>query len=63
MCIRVDAAAEGVIHEVIAEAKEHPEPVQQGVRKDPAQGPSAPSSEQHPKASPGAHPINLNYDT
>ena len=45
MCICVDVAAEGVVYEVIAEAKEHPEQVQQGVHKDPAQGPSAPSSE------------------
>ena len=52
MCIRVDAAAEGVVYEVIAEAKEHPEQVQQGVRKDPAQGPSAPSSEQQPEGKP-----------
>ena len=52
MCIRVDAAAEGVVYEVIAEAKEHLEQVQQGVRKDPAQGPSAPSSEQQPEGKP-----------
>ena len=52
MCIRVDAAAEGVVYEVIAEAKEHPEQVQQGVRKDPAQGPSTPSSEQQPEGKP-----------
>ncbi|XP_025792398.1 proline-rich proteoglycan 2-like isoform X2 [Panicum hallii] len=47
-----DAAAEGVVYEVIAEAKEHPEQVPQGVRKDPAQGPSAPDSEQQPKGKP-----------
>jgi hypothetical protein len=52
MCIRVDAAAEGVVYEVIAEAKEHSEQVQQGVRKDPAQSPSAPSSEQQPEGKP-----------
>ena len=52
MCIHVDAAAEGVVYEVNAEAKEHPEQVQQGVRKDPAQGPFAPSSEQQPEGKP-----------
>ena len=52
MCIRVDAAAEGVVYEVIAEAKEHPEQVQPGVRKDPAQGPFALALSSSPKASP-----------
>ena len=52
MCICVDAAAEGVVYEVIAEAKEHPEQVQQEVRKDPAQGPAEPNSEQQPEGKP-----------
>ena len=46
MCIRVAVAAEGVVYEVIAEPQEHPEQVQQEVRKDPAQGPVEPSPEQ-----------------
>ena len=46
MCIRVAVAAERVVYEVIAEPQEHPEQVQQEVRKDPAQGPVEPSPEQ-----------------
>ena len=52
ICIRVDTAAEGVIYEVIAEPKEHPEQAQQEVHKDSAQGPVDPSSEQQPEGKP-----------
>ena len=49
ICIRVAAAAEEVVYEVVAEPQEPLEQAQQ------AQFTTVPSSS--PKASPGAHPI------
>ena len=46
ICIRVDAAAEGVVYEVIAEPHEHPKQSQQEVHEHPAQGPVEASPEQ-----------------
>ena len=58
ICTRVAAAAEEVVYEVVAEP---PEPQgqapQEEVRGESAQGPA------NPKASPGACPIILNYDS
>ena len=64
ICIRVDTAAEGAVYEVIAEPQEQQGQVQQEERREhPSQGPAEPSVEQQPEGKPGAHPINLNYDT
>ena len=49
--------------EVIAAPQEQSEQAQEERRENPAQGPSDPALSSSPKASPGAHPINLNYDT
>ena len=49
ICIRVDAAAEGVAYEVIAEPKEQ---AQQETHEHPAQGPAEPSVEQQPEGKP-----------
>ena len=58
ICIRVDAAAEGAVYEVIAEPQEQQGQVQQEERHEhPAQGPAEPVSSSSPKASPGAHLI------
>ena len=47
ICIRVDAAAEGAVYEVIAEPQEQQGQVQQEERREhPAQGPAEPSVEQ-----------------
>ena len=46
ICIRVDAAAEGAVYEVIAEPQEQQGQVhQEGRREHPAQGPAEPSVE------------------
>ena len=47
ICIRVAAAAEDVVYEVVAEPQEpHGQAPQQEVRGEPAQGPTHPSAEQ-----------------
>ena len=66
ICIRVAAAAEEVIYEVVAEPPEPLEQAQQEERREnQAQGPVDPGVEQQTqgKPSPGAQPIYLNYDT
>ena len=51
ICIRVDAAAEGAMYEVIAEPQEQQGQVQQEERHEhPAQGPAEP--EQQPEGKP-----------
>ena len=52
ICIRVAAAAEEVVYEVIAEPREQQEQAQKEVHKDSAQGPVDPSSEQQPEGKP-----------
>ena len=53
ICIRVDAAAEGAVYEVIAEPQEQQGQVQQEERREhPAQGPAEPSVEQQPEGKP-----------
>ena len=53
ICIRVDAAAEGAVYEVIAGPQEQQGQVQQEERrKHPAQGPAEPSVEQQPEGKP-----------
>ena len=49
ICIRVDAAPEGVTYEVIAEPQEQ---AQQETHEHPAQGPVDSSSEQQPEGKP-----------
>ena len=57
-CIRIDAAAEGVVYEVVAEPQEpQGQTLQQEDREGPAQGPIHPSTEQQTQGKPGAHPI------
>ena len=51
------------MYEVIAALQEQPDQAQEERRENPAQDPSDPALSNSPKASPGAHPINLNYDT
>ena len=49
MCIRVAAAAEEVVYEVVAEPQEPLEQAQQEERREaPAQGPVHPRTEQQP---------------
>ena len=61
MCIRVAAAAEEIVYEVVAEPQESQgQALQQEDREEPAQFTLALSSRR--KASPGVHPIILNYD-
>ena len=52
ICIRVDAAAEGAVYEVIAGSQEQWGQVQQENCEHPAQGPSDPSSEQQTQGKP-----------
>ena len=53
ICIRVDAAAEGAVYEVIAEPQEQQGQVQQEERREhPVQGPAEPSVEQQPEGKP-----------
>ena len=55
ICIRVDAAAEGAVYEVIAEPQEQQGQVQQEERRErehPAQGSAEPSVEQQPEGNP-----------
>ena len=53
MCIRVAAAAEEVVYEVVAEPQEPLEQAQQEERREaPAQGPVHPSAEQQPEGKP-----------
>ena len=63
ICIRVVAAAEEVVFEVVAEPQEpQGRAPQQEVRVEPAQGLANPVLSSRRKASPGAHPSILNYD-
>ena len=58
ICIRVAAAAEEVVYEVVAEPqKPQGQAPQEEIRGESAQGPTHPSAEQQTKASPGVHPI------
>ena len=52
ICIRVDAAAEGAVYEVIAGPQEQRGQVQQENCEHPAQGPAEPSVEQQPEGKP-----------
>ena len=53
MCIRIDAAAEGIVYEVVAEPQEPQGPApQQEVRGELAQGPAHPSVEQQTQGKP-----------
>ena len=58
LCIRVVAAAEGVVFEVVAEPQgpqgqaPQQEAPQQEVREEPAQGPANPSTEQQAQGKP-----------
>ena len=61
ICIHVASAAEGAVYEVIAAPQEQPDQAQEERRENPAHL-TLVLSNGH-KASPGAHPINLNYDT
>ena len=63
ICIRVDAAAEGAVYEVIAGPQEQQGQVQQENCEHPTKAQLSPVSSSSPKASPSAHPIILNYDT
>ena len=60
ICIHVDAAAEGVVYEAIAELQESSELAQQEVHEHPAQGPVEPSVEQQPDGKPRCIILNLN---
>jgi len=63
ICIRVAAAAEEVIYEVVAEPPEPLEQAQQEERREnQAQGPVDPGVEQQTQGKPGACPIILTYD-
>ena len=61
ICIRVDAAAEGAVYEVIAGPQEQQGQVQQENCEHPAQGPAEPSVEQQPEGKPRCITPNLNY--
>jgi len=61
ICIRVDAAAEGVVYEVIAGPQEQQGQVQQENCEHRPKAQLSPVSSSSPKASPGAHPTILNY--
>ena len=63
ICIRVDAAAEGAVYEVIAGPQEQRGQVQQENCEHRPKAQLSPVPSSSPKASPGAQPINLNYDT
>ena len=64
ICIRVAAAAEEVVYEVVAEPQEpQGQSPPQEVRGETAQSPADPSTEQQTQGKPGACPIILNYDT
>ena len=52
ICIRVDAAAEGTLYEVIAGPQEQRGQVQQDNCEHPAQGPAESSFEQQPEGKP-----------
>ena len=56
ICIRVDAAAEGAVYEVIAGPQEQQGQVQQENYEHPAQGPAEPSVEQQPEGKPRCMP-------
>ena len=62
ICIRVDAAAKGAVYEVIAGPQEQRGQVQQENFEHPPKAQLSPVSSSSPKASPGVHPIILNYD-
>jgi len=64
ICIRVVAAAEEVVYEVVAEPQEPQGPApQQEVRGEWPKAQLTPVSSSRRKASPGACPIILNYDS
>ena len=53
ICIRVDAAAEGIVYEVVAEPQEpQGQAPQQEIRGESAQGPTHPSVEQQAQCKP-----------
>ena len=61
--IRVDAAAEGAVYEVIAGPQEQRGQVQQENCEHPAQGPAEPSVEQQPKGKPRCMPYYFKFMT
>ena len=64
ICIRVAAAVEEVVYEVVAEPQElRGQAPQEEIRGESAQGPTHPSVEQQTQGKPGACPIILNYDS
>ena len=63
ICIRVDAAAEGAVYEVIAGPQEHQEQAQQEVHEHPARGPVDSSSEQRPEGKPRCTTYYFNFMT
>ena len=64
ICIRVAAVVEEVVYEVVAEPQvPQGQAPQREVREESTQGPVHPVLSSSSKASPGAQPINLNYDT
>ena len=63
ICIRVDAAAEGAVYEVIAGPQEQRGQARRRIVSTRPKAQLSPVSSSSPKASPGAHPIILNYDT
>ena len=63
-CIHIDAAAEGVVYEVVAKPQEpQGQAPQQEDRGESAQGHLTLVLSSRRKASPGACPIILNYDS
>ena len=64
ICIRVAAAAEEVVYEVVAEPQEPQGQAPQGeVRGESAQGPTHPSAEQQIQGKPRCTSFISNYDT
>ena len=63
ICIRVDAAAEGAVYEVIAGHRSSEGKFSRRIVSTRPKAQPSPVSSSSPKASPGAHPIILNYDT
>ena len=63
ICIRVASAVEDAVFEVIAAPQEQPDQAQEERRENPAKARLTPALSSSPKASPGAHLINLNYNT
>ena len=64
ICIRVAAAAEEVVYEVVAEPQEpQGQAPQEEVRRELAQGPTHPSVEQQTQGKPRCMSYYLNYDS